>query len=46
MNILLPTKRCTTELCSAVVHPQDQSPFWLLKAALEHVHVRLLPKFA
>jgi hypothetical protein len=29
-------EKCTTEHCSAVVHPQEWSPFWLPKPASEH----------
>jgi hypothetical protein len=52
MNILCTESFCpqkknsTTECCSSMVHPQAWLPFWLLKPASEHVHVRLLPRLS
>jgi hypothetical protein len=42
--LLLTNKHNRTSL--SVVHPQVRSPFWLLKAASEYAHERLLPRLS
>jgi hypothetical protein len=37
-------KKCATETCSSVVHPQARSPFLLLKPASQHA--RLIPRLS
>jgi hypothetical protein len=45
--VLLPTKKRTIERCSSVVVQSSNTlPFWLLKPASEHAHVRLLPRLS